>query len=79
MINSLLGEVEGVIAGYHELAHLLLHEPGETHCSIGDFCNYRKTERQAQTISVIGLLPQKMLGEDLSDYPRQIVEYRQEI
>lgn len=79
MVNNLLSEPERIIAGFHELAHLLLHEPDDVFCSTGVLRNHRKIERQAQIVGVIALLPIRKLHEDLSDYPRQIVEYRQQI
>jgi Zn-dependent peptidase ImmA (M78 family) len=80
LINSLLNEAERIVAGWHEFAHLLLHTPdGSVFCSTGNLWNHSKTEAQAQTIGVLALIPQTMLHEDLSGYPRKIVMYRHQV
>jgi Zn-dependent peptidase ImmA (M78 family) len=80
VINELLSNHEKIVAGYHELAHLLLHNIGqEVFCSTGNLWNHSKIERQAQIAGLVALLPRTMLDQDLSDYPRKIVEYRREI
>lgn len=80
VINSLLREAERIVAGWHEFTHLLLHSLEErVFCSTGNLWRHSKTERQAETIGVIALLPRKMLTEDLSDYPARIVKYRRDV
>ncbi len=80
VISAGLSPMEKIVAGYHELAHLLLHEVGtEVFCSTGNLWNEVKIERQAQIAGVIALLPRTMLNQDLSDYPRQLVAFRRRV
>lgn len=80
VINSLLREPERIVAGWHEFTHLLMHSTtSSVFCSTGNLWRHTKTERQAQTIGVIALLPLKILSDDLSNYPAKIVKYRREV
>jgi Zn-dependent peptidase ImmA (M78 family) len=80
IVNELLSAPEKIVAGYHELAHLILHDIGqEVFCSTGNLWNHAKVERQAQIVGLCALLPRPMLDHDLSEYPRQIVAARRRV
>jgi len=66
-VNSHLPPSLQVIAGFHELAHILDH-PLNAHQVNGHLWNYDKLERQAQTIGVVALMPGPLLaGADVTE------------
>ena len=66
-VNSHLPPSLQVIAGFHELAHILDH-PLNAHQANGHLWNYDKLERQAQTIGVVALMPESLLaGADVTE------------
>ena len=81
-VNAHLPPSLQVIAGFHELAHILDH-PLNAHQSNGHLWNYDKLERQAQTVSVVALMPGPLLagcdvGEVMAhfDVPFDIAMFR---
>lgn len=80
VINSLLGEQERLVAGWHEFIHLFSHSPKDNvFCSTGNLWRHTRTEAEAQTVGVLALLPRKMMYEDLSHYPQRIIKYRRQV
>lgn len=58
LVNSLLTDAEKIIAGYHELTHLLDQaDDVSVFLSLGNLWNHSKAERHAQTVGVIALMP----------------------
>src|SRR5262249_28635755 len=59
MINSHLSGPEKVIAGFHEFTHIIDQEVPENsyRLSTGNLYNMSKSERQAQVVGVIALMP----------------------
>jgi Zn-dependent peptidase ImmA (M78 family) len=85
-INSLISYPEKVIAGYHELFHLVQHigTGDSTRClSEGQVVNLSKNEFQAQAAGVIALMPDALVDgmsvEDMMrefEVSRRIAEFR---
>ncbi len=81
-VNSYLPPSLQIIAGFHELAHILDH-PLNSHQVNGHLWNYDKLERQAQTVGVVALMPGPLLaGADVTevmerfDVPLDIAMFR---
>lgn len=83
-INQIISYSYKVIAGYHELFHILHHVGNGQEClSYGGVINLSKKEYQAQAVGVIALMPDVMIQglsiEDLMrefDVSRRIAEFR---
>lgn len=83
-INRLLSPPEKVIAGYHELTHILAHAPElAPFMSSGSCWNHGRDERDAQTVGVIALMPSAaVVGREIEvlmeefGVKREIAEYR---
>ena len=60
IINSLLSQPEQIIAGFHELTHLIdqADDPG-IFLSNGNLWNRAREERDANIIGVIALMPDR--------------------
>ncbi|HYE72758.1 MAG TPA: hypothetical protein VEF04_05480 [Blastocatellia bacterium] len=84
IVNSLIAEPYRIVAGYHELAHLLDHAPDpEAFLSLGSLWNNHKLEFQAQMIGVVALIPKElMLHFDFAEleteygFPRDLITLR---
>lgn len=83
-VNSLISEPFKVIAGFHELFHVLHHIGDGKRClSTGGVFNLSKNEYQAQAAGVIALMPNRIVAEmsveDMMrefEITRQIAEFR---
>lgn len=87
LINALIAEPYRVVAGYHELAHLLDHPPDPgVLLSTGSLWNRSKAEFQAQAVGVVALIPRELIekldfGELAEEYafPRDLIMFRAQI
>jgi Zn-dependent peptidase ImmA (M78 family) len=87
LVNSLIAEPYRVVAGYHELAHLLDHPPDPgVLLSTGSLWNQSKAEFQAQAVGVVALIPRELIesfdfGELAEEYgfPRDLIMFRAQI
>jgi hypothetical protein len=83
-INPLISYSEQIVAGFHELEHIVSHVGnGEVCQSRGDTLRLSKQEKQAQMVGVIALMPitivygmtvEEMMRE--FDAPRKLAEFR---
>lgn len=84
LINSLLSVPEQVIAGFHELTHLIDQaDDVSVFLSLGNLWNHGKAERQAQTVGVIALMPDRLIvglsASEISErwqVSRKLAEFR---